>query len=60
MYTIVSDHPDSRPSPILSSKIVAESLAKMMEKMTGHKYTVVSADEILEELKDVQSEQKKP
>ena len=56
MYTIVSDHPDGRPSPLVPSKIVAENLAKMMEKITGHKYKVVPPDEKTEEPKIIDVE----
>jgi hypothetical protein len=53
MYTIVSDRPDGRPSPIVPSKIVAENLAKIMERVTGHKYKVVPADEKPEETQSI-------
>jgi hypothetical protein len=58
MYTVISDHPDGRPSPIVPSKIIAESLAKIMEHITGNKYTVVSADEKPEEPKIIDVESK--
>ena len=58
MYTVVSDHPDGRPSPVVPSKIIAESLAKMMEGITGHKYKVVSADKKPEEPKVIDAESK--
>ena len=56
MYTVVSDHPDGRPSPVV--QIIAESLAKMMEGITGHKYKVVSADKKPEEPKVIDAESK--
>ena len=61
MFTIVSDHPDGRPSPIIPSRVAAEALAKIMETATGHKYTVVSADAKPEEPKiiDVESKEEK-